>query len=332
MRILVTGSAGFIGFSVAQALLKRGDEVIGIDNFNEYYDPTLKVARNAILEKEKGFTLVRGDITDPKTLDNAFDALTSSSDKSQIINRKSQIVTRVCHLAAQAGVRHSLDNPDIFLQDNVVGFNRIIEATRTHKIGGLIYASTSAVYGDNKEQPFSESHPVDHPISIYGFTKKANELQAYVYHSVYGVRSTGLRFFTVYGPWGRPDMALFLFTDAVMKGKTLPIFGHGKMQRDFTYIDDIVSGVIAAIDRNDPYEIYNLGGGKTEELMDYVSAVEKACGKEGKKEFLPMQIGDVVSTSADISKAQKMLGYKPKTRIEEGVKKFVDWYREYYGI
>jgi UDP-glucuronate 4-epimerase len=326
LRILVTGSAGFIGFSVAKALLKRGDEVIGIDNFNEYYDPALKVARNAILEKDNNFTLVRGDITDPKDLDRAFTLLTQSS------KLKAQSSTRICHLAAQAGVRHSLDNPDIFLQDNVVGFNRIIEACRTHAIGGLIYASTSAVYGDNKEQPFSETHPVDHPISIYGFTKKANELQAYVYHSVYGVRSTGLRFFTVYGPWGRPDMALFLFTDAVMKGKTLPIFGHGKMQRDFTYIDDIVSGVIAAIDRNDPYEIYNLGGGKTEELMDYVGAVEKACGKEGKKEFLPMQLGDVVSTSADISKAQNMLGYKPKTRIEEGVKKFVTWYREYNNL
>lgn len=327
MRILVTGSAGFIGFSVAQALLKRGDEVIGIDNFNEYYDPTLKVARNAILEKDKNFTLVRGDITDTKALDTAFKLLTQQTQKTQGSQE-----TRVCHLAAQAGVRHSLENPDIFLKDNVVGFNRIIEAVRTHKIGGLIYASTSAVYGDNKEQPFSETHPVDHPISIYGFTKKANELQAYVYNSVYGVRSTGLRFFTVYGPWGRPDMALFLFTDAVMKGKTLPIFGEGKMQRDFTYIDDIVSGVIAAIDRNDAYEIYNLGGGKTEELMDYVGAVEKACGKEGKKEFLPMQLGDVVSTSADISKAKNMLKYEPKTRIEEGVKKFVEWYRDYNKI
>lgn len=330
MRILVTGSAGFIGFSVAQALLKRGDEVIGLDNFNEYYDPTLKVARNAILEKEKNFTLVRGDITDPKAIEKAFTLLAKATAQPSQPTQTPQ--TLVCHLAAQAGVRHSLDNPDIFLQDNVVGFNRIIEACREHKIGGLIYASTSAVYGDNKEQPFKEDHRTDNPISMYGFTKKANELQAYVYHSVYGVRSTGLRFFTVYGPWGRPDMALFLFTDAVMKGKTLPIFGHGKMQRDFTYIDDIVSGVISAIDRNDPYEIYNLGGGKTEELMDYVSAVEKACGKEGKKEFLPMQPGDVVSTSADISKAQKMLGYKPKTRIEEGVKKFVDWYREYNRI
>lgn len=327
MRILVTGSAGFIGFSVAQALLKRGDEVIGLDNFNEYYDPKLKIARNAILEKEKNFTLVRGDITDPQAIERAFKLLTEPAT-SKPANQQ----TRICHLAAQAGVRHSLDNPDIFLKDNVVGFNRIIEACRTHKIGGMIYASTSAVYGDNKEQPFSETHPVDHPISIYGFTKKANELQAYVYHSIYGIRSTGLRFFTVYGPWGRPDMALFLFTDAVMKGKTLPIFGHGKMQRDFTYVDDIVSGVIAAIDRNDPYEIYNLGGGKTEELMNYVAAIEKACGKEGKKEFLPMQPGDVVATSADISKAQKMLNYKPKTRIEEGVKKFVTWYREYNNL
>ncbi|TSD00435.1 MAG: UDP-glucuronate 4-epimerase [Candidatus Peregrinibacteria bacterium Greene1014_49] len=325
MRILVTGSAGFIGFSVAKALLKRGDEVIGIDNFNEYYDPALKVARNAILEKDKNFTLVRGDITDQKALDEAFDALTNNGGKSQI-------VTRVCHLAAQAGVRHSIDNPGIFLHDNIVGYNMVIEACRTHTVGGLIYASTSAVYGDNKEQPFSEEHRTDNPISIYGFTKKANELQAYLYHKMYGVSCTGLRFFTVYGPWGRPDMALFLFTDAVMHGKTLPIFGQGKMRRDFTYIDDIVSGVIAAIDRNDSYAIYNLGGGKTEELMDYVAAIEKACGKEGKKEFLPMQPGDVVATSADISKAQKMLKYQPKTRIEEGVKKFVEWYREYYHL
>lgn len=322
MRILVTGSAGFIGFSVAQALLKRGDEVIGIDNFNEYYDPALKVARNAILEKDKNFTLVRGDITDAKALGTAFNLLT----------KKPVSPTRVCHLAAQAGVRHSLHNPDIFLNDNILGFNRIIEECQKRKIDGLIYASTSAVYGDNKEQPFAEHQRTDNPISIYGFTKKANELQAYTYHSVYGVKSTGLRFFTVYGPWGRPDMALFLFTDAVMHGKTLPIFGHGKMQRDFTYIDDIVSGVIAAIDRNDPYEIYNLGGGKTEELMDYVAAVENACGKEGKKEFLPMQPGDVVSTSADISKAQKMLNYKPKMRIEEGVKKFVEWYWDYNNL
>lgn len=329
MRILVTGSAGFIGFSIAQALLKRGDEVIGMDNFNEYYDPTLKVARNAILEKDKNFTLVRGDITDLKTIDKAFKLLTTSATSNQ---QPANQQTRVCHLAAQAGVRHSIDNPSIFLHDNIVGYNMVIEACQTHNIGGLIYASTSAVYGDNKEQPFAEHHQTDTPISIYGFTKKANELQAYLYHKMYGVSCTGLRFFTVYGPWGRPDMALFLFTDAVMHGKTLPIFGQGNMRRDFTFIDDIVSGVIAAIDRNDPYEIYNLGGGKTEELMDYVAAIEKACGKEGKKEFLPMQPGDVVATSADISKAEKMLKYAPKIRIEEGVAKFVEWYRKYYGI
>ncbi len=319
MRVLVTGSAGFIGFSVASKLLDRGDEVIGIDNFNEYYDATLKIARNATLEKRKGFTLVRGDITNQKDLDKAFDLLI-----------KGNVETRVCHLAAQAGVRHSIDHPEIFLRDNINGFNMVIEECRKKKVGGMIYASTSAVYGDNKEHPFSESHRTDNPISIYGFTKKANELQAYLYHKMYGISCTGLRFFTVYGPWGRPDMALFLFTDKVLKGETLPVFGHGKMQRDFTYIDDIVSGIIAALDRNDPYEIYNLGGGKTEELMDYIGAVEKACGKEGKKEFLPMQAGDVVATSADISKARKALGYDPKTRISEGVPRFVEWYREYY--
>ncbi len=326
MRVLVTGSAGFIGFSVASRLLDRGDEVIGIDNFNEYYDSTLKVARNALLEKRKGFTLVRGDITNQKDLDKAFSLLTLPGTRNQ------EPITRVCHLAAQAGVRHSIDHPEIFLRDNINGFNMVIEEGRKKKVGGMIYASTSAVYGDNKEHPFSEAHRTDTPISIYGFTKKANELQAYLYHKMYGISCTGLRFFTVYGPWGRPDMALFLFTDKVLKGETLPVFGHGKMQRDFTYIDDIVSGVIATLDRNDPYEIYNLGGGKTEELMDYIGAIEKACGKEGKKEFLPMQAGDVVATSADITKARKALGYDPKTRISEGVPKFVTWYREYYGI
>ena len=321
MRVLVTGSAGFIGYSVAMALLDRGDEVIGIDNFNEYYDPTLKIARNAVLEKRKGFTLVRGDITDAEDLGKAVDLLVKGGGE-----------TRVCHLAAQAGVRHSMENPDVFMHDNVLGFNRIIEQCYKRKIGGLIYASTSAVYGDNKEHPFSEMHRTDNAISIYGFTKKANEVQAYVYHKMHGVHCTGLRFFTVYGPYGRPDMALFLFTDKVIKVQTLPIFGHVKMQRDFTYIDDIVAGVIAALDRNDPYEIYNLGGGKTEELMDYIAAVEKACGKEGKKNFMPMQPGDVVATSANIEKARKALGYDPKTRIAEGVPKFVAWYREYYGI
>jgi UDP-glucuronate 4-epimerase len=326
MRILLTGSAGFIGFSVTQALLKRGDMVIGLDNFNEYYDPELKKARSAILEQEKNFTLVRGDITDQKALDRAFNIL------SEKPNKRTNDQTRVCHLAAQAGVRHSIEHPEVFLRDNIVGFNMIIEECRKRSVGGLIYASTSAVYGDNKQHPFSESHRTDSPISLYGLTKKCNELQAYTYHSLYGLPCTGLRFFTVYGPWGRPDMALFLFTDAVLRRKTLPIFGHGKMQRDFTYIDDIVAGVLAALDRNDPYEIYNLGGGQTEGLMDYVAAIEKACGKEGKKEFLPMQPGDVVATSADISHAKNLLGYDPKTRISEGVPKFVEWYREYYGV
>lgn len=320
MNILLTGSAGFIGFHTCKALLERGDRVIGFDNFNEYYDATLKVNRNEILEQYDNFTLVRGDLKNMEELKQAFDLLTKEAGD-----------TRVIHLAAQAGVRHSIENPDIFLTDNVQGFNNVIELCKDYKVGGLIYASTSAVYGDNKESPFKEEHKTDHPISLYGMTKKANELQAYCYHSLHGLKTTGLRFFTVYGPWGRPDMALFLFTNWVLNDKPMQIFGEGKMQRDFTYVDDIVQGIIAATDKNYDYEIFNLGGGKTEELMDYVEGVEKALGKAGQKELLPMQPGDVVATSADIHHAQDKLGYNPKTHIDEGIPKFVEWYQEYYN-
>ena len=320
MKVLVTGSAGFIGYHVATALLERGDEVVGFDSFTPYYDPILKERRQERLAGHDGFELVRGDLMDLEVLESAFDALGSGED------------TRVCHLAAQAGVRHSILHPDEFIRDNVAGFGNVIELCKTREVGGLIYASTSSVYGDNEDYPLREDSNTDHQVSLYGMTKKANELQASVYNTLFGLKSTGLRFFTVYGPWGRPDMALFLFTDAVLRGHPMKIFGHGKMSRDFTYIDDIVAGVVASLDRNYPYEIINLGCGRTEELMDFVHTIEETCGKEGEKEFLPMQQGDVVRTGADISKAVELLDFDPKTQIAEGVPKFVAWYREYHGL
>ena len=321
MRVLVTGSAGFIGFHVSKALLDRGDTVVGFDNFNAYYDATLKEKRNALLEKHPNFRLVRGNLENISGLQLSFDLLNNPSSD-----------TRVCHLAAQAGVRHSIEHPDEFIQSNILGFHNTIDLARKHNVEGFIYASTSAVYGDNEKVPFSEEDRTDDQASLYGMTKKANELEARVYSKRYGMYTTGLRFFTVYGPWGRPDMALFLFTDAILKGNPLQIFGQGKMRRDWTYVDDIVAGILAAIDKNYSCEICNLGGGHTEELMDFVRMIEKVCGKEGKKEFLEMQPGDVVQTSADISKAQKLLDYSPKTRIKDGIPKFVEWYREYYKM
>jgi UDP-glucuronate 4-epimerase len=320
MRILLTGAAGFIGHHIAQSLLDRGDEVIGLDAFTPYYDPQLKERRTERLAGRDGFQMIRGDIVDQEVLAHAFGLLGSGPD------------TRVCHLAAQAGVRHSIDHPDEFIRDNVAGFGYIIELCRQRDVGGLIYASTSSVYGNNKDFPLKECSPTDAQVSLYGMTKKANELQASVYRSLYGLHSTGLRFFTVYGPWGRPDMALFLFTDAILRGHPMRIFGHGKMRRDFTYVDDIVDGFVAALDRNYELEIINLGCGNTEELMDFVRIIEESCGKEGIKEFLPMQLGDVVQTAADISRARELLDYEPKTKIAVGVPRFVAWYREYYGI
>lgn len=322
MRVLVTGSAGFIGFHTAKALLERGDTVIGFDNFNPYYDPVLKQRRNEMLEEYENFTVVRGDLKSMEDLDNAFDLLIGSGSGSE---------TRVLHLAAQAGVRHSIEHPDEFISDNIGGFNHVIELCKDREVGGLIYASSSSIYGNSPEELLAEDQSTDRQVSLYGMTKKANELQASVYHNLHGIHCTGLRFFTVYGPWGRPDMALFIFTKAVLEGKTLPIFGHGKMQRDFTYVDDIVSGIIASIDKNYPLEVFNLGAGHTEELMEYVRLVEESCGKEGGKEMLPMQQGDVVRTSADVRKAKEKLGYSPKHRIADGVPAFVEWYRNYYG-
>ncbi|MFA6039802.1 MAG: NAD-dependent epimerase/dehydratase family protein [Candidatus Peribacteraceae bacterium] len=315
MKILLTGAAGFIGFHAAQVLLARGDEVVGYDNFNPYYDPKLKEARAAQLAGKKGFTMVRADILEREKLREAMKGC-----------------DRVCHLAALAGVRYAFDHPDEYVDTNIRGFFNVIEEVRLQKIPGLIYASSSSVYGGNTKMPLAEEDRTDNQLSLYGMNKKDNELMAHVYHSLYGTAVTGLRFFTVYGPWGRPDMALFLFTDAILHDRTLPIYGRGKMQRDFTYVDDIVAGIVASIDKNYPEEVFNLGCGRTEELMDYVAAIEKACGKEGKKEFLPMQPGDVVRTEADIAKAKRMLGFDPKTQIKDGVPRFVSWYREYNKI
>jgi UDP-glucuronate 4-epimerase len=315
MKILVTGSAGFIGFHLIQELLKRGDEVIGLDNFNDYYDPKLKEDRNAILEKLGGFTLIRGDILDTKTVDEAV-----------------QGVDRVVHLAALAGVRYAFDHPDEYISNNITGFFNVMDSVRRNNIDGLIYASSSSVYGGNEKMPFHEDDRVDNPLSLYGANKRENEILALTYHNLYKTKSTGLRFFTVYGTYGRPDMALFLFTDKILKGETLEIFGEGKMQRDWTYIDDTVSGIIAAVDKNYDNEIFNLGRGHQEELMDFVKMIEEACGKEGKKEMLGMQPGDFRASLADIAKAEKMLGYSPKTDISEGIPKFVEWYRGYYGV
>jgi UDP-glucuronate 4-epimerase len=320
MKVLVTGAAGFIGFHTCKALLDRGDEVIGFDAFTQYYDPQLKERRHAQLESRKGYRGLRGDLRDEQALDAAFDALGSGAG------------TRVCHLAAQAGVRHSILHPEEFMQDNIVGTNRIFELCKVREVEGVVYASSSSVYGDNADAILTEASNTDHQVSLYGMTKKANELQASVYHRLFGLHSTGLRFFTVYGPWGRPDMALFLFTDAVLRGHPMKIFGFGKMRRDFTYVDDIVQGIVASLDKNYGYEVFNLGAGRSEDLMDFVHTIEKTCGKEGVKEMLPMQQGDVVSTAADISHAAQKLGFRPGTQVLEGVPRFVAWYREYYGI
>ncbi len=315
MKILLTGCAGFIGYHTTVKLLERGDEVIGLDNVSPYYDPMLKENRLKQLAGKKGFTFVRGDILDRKTVAECMKG-----------------VDRVIHLAALAGVRYAFDHPDEYIDINIRGFFHVLDEVRKQKIKGLIYASSSSVYGGNEQLPSSETDRTDNQLSLYGMNKKDNELMAHVYHELYGIPVTGLRFFTVYGPWGRPDMALFLFTDAVVKGNVLQVFGQGKMQRDFTYVDDIVSGIIASSDKNYPEEIFNLGCGRQEELMEYIAQVEKAVGKEGKKEFLPMQPGDVRASLADISHAKKMLGYEPKTQIKDGVPKFVRWYREYYDL
>ena len=316
-NVLVTGAAGFIGFHLSRALLGRGTRVIGIDNLNPYYDPNLKAARLEILKPYEDFTFHKMDLKDLEALKGLFD---------------SERIDVVCNLAAQAGVRHSLTDPFSYQKSNLEGFINLLEMARHHKVDNFVYASSSSVYGKNKKVPFSVEDRVDNPISLYAATKKANELMAHAYSHLYDIPCTGLRYFTVYGPWGRPDMALFLFTDAILKKRPINVYNHGNMKRDFTYIDDIISGTIAAIDRPLPYEIFNLGNSDTIGLLEFIGIIEEVLGLHAEKIFLPIQPGDVAETSADIEKSKKMLGFEPKTTLREGIRKFVDWYRNYYNI
>ncbi len=333
MKILVTGGAGFIGFHLGLRLLKDGHEVCGIDNLNDYYDVNLKKSRLALLEKEPKFTSVLGDIADRKTMKDLFDATAFDV---------------VVNLAAQAGVRYSIENPASYVDSNLVGFGNILEGCRHSGVRHLVYASSSSVYGLNTTMPFSVRHNVDHPISLYAASKKANELMAHTYSYLYNLPTTGLRFFTVYGPWGRPDMALFLFTKAILNNEPIKVFNNGKMQRDFTYIDDIVEGVVRVMKNIPapdpewsskapdpsssctPYKLYNIGNNQPVPLMDFVEAIEKAVGKKALKDYLPLQPGDVPATYADVNDLIKDTGFKPSTSIEEGIHNFVEWYKTYY--
>ncbi len=350
MKILVTGTAGFIGFHLAKKLLERGDEVVGIDNINDYYDIGVKYGRlkelgfgeedfewgkKYVSEKYPNHTFYRIDLEDKQALDKIF-----KEEKPQ----------RVCNLAAQAGVRYSLINPYAYVGSNIVGFVNILEACRDYEIEHLAYASSSSVYGLNERMPFSVEDNIDHPISLYAASKKSNELMAHTYSYLFNIPTTGLRFFTVYGPWGRPDMALFLFTKAILEDRPIDVFNYGKMKRDFTYIDDIVEGVVRVIDNpakpdscwsgrrpnpassKAPYRVYNIGNGSPVELMDFIKAIEKALGKEAKKNLLPLQPGDVPATWADTAALEKDIGYKPSTPIEYGIERFIKWYREFYGV
>lgn len=334
MNILITGVAGFIGSALALRLLERGDKVFGIDNMNDYYDVSLKEARLRRCE-HRSFTFERLDIVDRKGIADLFAGTSFDA---------------VMHLAAQAGVRYSLENPSAYIDANLVGFGNILEGCRAARVKHLVFASSSSVYGANTKMPFSEHHNVDHPVSLYGATKKANELMAHTYASLYGLPCTGLRFFTVYGPWGRPDMALFKFTRAILNGERLPVFNHGKMIRDFTYVDDIVEGVVRVIDRPArpsadwsgeapdpaasyaPYRIYNIGNNQPVELMRFIRALEQALGRKADIEFLPMQDGDVRATYANVDELSKDVGFKPDTPVEEGIRRFVEWYRAYYPV
>ena len=334
MKILVTGAAGFIGMHVSQLLLARGDEVVGLDNLNDYYDPRLKQARLDRLAPHPGFRFVRLDVADRDGMARLF---------------ADERFDRVVHLAAQAGVRYSLVNPHAYIDSNVVGFMNVLEGCRHAGVQHLAYASSSSVYGGNTKMPFSEHDNIDHPVSMYAATKKANELMAHTYSHLYGLPTTGLRFFTVYGPWGRPDMALFLFTKAILEGRAIDVFNHGKMVRDFTYIDDIAEGVVRVLDRpatadpkfdparpdpargSAPYRIFNIGNHQPVELMEFIEAIERALGRPARKNFLPLQDGDVPATFADVSELEAWTGCRPRTPVVEGVGRFVAWYRGYYG-
>ncbi len=315
--ILVTGSAGFIGFHVAKKLLQQNKKVIGLDNLNNYYDVNLKKARNKILLPDKNYQFYKIDLKNKIAIEKIF---------------KSHKIDQVCNLAAQAGVRYSLENPQTYVDSNIVGFVNLLEVMKNNKVTSLIYASSSSVYGGNKKVPFSETDNVDQPISLYAATKKSNEVMAHVYHHLYGFKCTGLRFFTVYGPWGRPDMAYYIFTQKILANKPIEVYNYGRMKRDFTYIDDIVNGVISAVNKDLKFEIINLGNNKTVQLKKFIQILENELGKKAMKKMKPIQPGDVVQTYADIRKAKKILNYQPKTNIEAGLKRFVAWYKKYYGI
>jgi UDP-glucuronate 4-epimerase len=334
-RVLITGAAGFIGSTAALRLLARGDEVVGIDNLNDYYDVRLKEARLARLTSHPRFHFVRADIADRDAMSGTFAA---------------QRPQRVIHLAAQAGVRYSLTNPHAYIESNLAGFGNILEGCRHNGVEHLVYASSSSVYGGNTRLPFSEHDNIDHPVSLYAATKKANELMAHTYSHLFRLPTTGLRFFTVYGPWGRPDMALFLFTKAMIEGKPIDVFNHGAMVRDFTYIDDIVEGVIRVLDKtatpseafdanhpdpatsNAPYRVFNIGNNQPVKLMEYIEALEAALGKTSVKNMLPMQPGDVPATYADTTELEAWVGFRPATNVRDGVARFVDWYRAYHKV
>ena len=335
MKILVTGCAGFIGMHVAQRLLGRGDEVVGIDNLNDYYDPSLKIARLAQLQAHSGFSFQHLDIADGQAVNGLFAA---------------EHFARVAHLAAQAGVRYSLKNPQAYVNSNVTGFLNVLEACRHIGCEHLVFASTSSVYGANRKLPFSEHDNTDHPVSLYAATKKANELMAHSYSHLFGLPATGLRFFTVYGPWGRPDMSAALFTRAILEGRPIDVFNHGDMERDFTYIDDIVEGIVRILDiaaKADPgadmtqpdpatsyapYRLYNIGNNRPVKLTRFIEVLEAALGRKAKMNLLPMQPGDVPATYADVDDLGRVVGFRPSTPLEEGIARYVTWYREYYGL
>lgn len=333
MTILVTGAAGFIGMHVCQRLLARGDSVVGVDNLNDYYDVSLKQARLARLSARAGFSFHKLDVADRQGMADLFATVRPH---------------RVIHLAAQAGVRYSLTHPHAYVDSNLVGFVNILEGCRHAEVGHLVYASSSSVYGGNTALPFSEHQNIDHPVSLYAATKKANELMAHTYSHLFQLPTTGLRFFTVYGPWGRPDMALFLFTRAVLEGRPIDVFNHGNMVRDFTYIDDITEGVVRVLDKparpapefdaghpdpatsNAPYRVFNIGNNRPTPLMDYIQALEAALGIRAQKNFLPMQAGDVPATAASTDELDDWVGFRPGTSVDAGVARFVDWYKTYY--
>lgn len=333
MKFLVTGAAGFIGFHVSQRLLSLGHEVIGLDNLNDYYDINLKIARLKLIESNSNFRFIKLDLADREAIATLF-----ATENFQ----------RVVHLAAQAGVRYSLENPNVYADSNLVGHLNILEGCRHNKVEHLLYASSSSVYGLNRKLPFSTDDSVDHPISLYAATKKANELMSHSYSHLFNLPTTGLRFFTVYGPWGRPDMALFKFTKAIIEGRSIDVYNHGDMRRDFTYIDDIVESIIRLQDvipvsnslwtvesgspatSSAPYVVYNIGNSQPIRLMEYIEALEKALEKVADKNMLPMQPGDVMETSSDTSALYEVIGFKPQTSVIDGVQKFVDWYRHFY--